>query len=70
MKFKKFIATSLATLSLLGTTATTVNAADKGSWIKVTAASPLYNKKGKKFILAMGSVVACQKLEKETSMLF
>lgn len=64
MKFKKLIATSLATLSLLGTTVTTVNAADKGSWIKVTAASPLYNKKGKKIYLGHGKRRALSKVRK------
>ena len=64
MKFKKLIATSLATLSLLGTTVTTVNAADKGSWIKVTAASPLYNKKGKKIYLGHGKRRVLSKVRK------
>lgn len=64
MKFKKLIATSLATLSLLGTTVTTVNAGDKGSWIKVTAASPLYNKKGKKIYLGHGKRRALSKVRK------
>lgn len=48
MKFRKLIAAGLASVTLLSATATTVNAADKGSWIIVKRSAPVYNKKGKK----------------------
>lgn len=64
MKFQKIIAISLASVSLLGTTATSVNAADKGSWIKVIAASPIYNKKGKKIYLGHGKRRVLSKVRK------
>lgn len=64
MKIRKLIAISLTAVSLLGTTASTVNAADKGSWIKVIAASPIYNKKGKKIYLGHGKRRVLSKVRK------
>lgn len=48
MKFRKLIAAGLASVTLLSTTTTTVDAADNGSWKIVKRSAPVYNKKGKK----------------------